>query len=168
MGSEAALWKKFRKVLQKHDVPYQRFEDSITGGIPDVAIALDNRTFWIEMKHIHKFPTRFNTVVLDDRKLRPNQIDFLVKWGYSSGSGAFILTQVGGVYYLHHWKDSVLLNQMNTEDFKNRACLVSTEMNASVLNGMITIANNRRDNETRTTKNFARKKDRSDCGCRLR
>lgn len=102
MGSETALWKCFKKNMQPYGT-YDRHEDKLNLGVPDVSYVMFNGicSGWIELKHAHKYPVRSTT----DFKLShytQDQRNWLRRRG-TAGDDCWLLLQVNRDYWLFDW-----------------------------------------------------------------
>ena len=101
MGRESNLWKSNLKPhLDRTDdkIFYQRIEDALSCGIPDVYLSVHGKGGWYELKYLKAFPSRLMTNVRLD--YRANQYT----WGslYKRSGGIYgLITQVGRDYFLH-------------------------------------------------------------------
>lgn len=120
MGSENALNKKLNEACHKYQHIYQRFEDKLTGGIPDRLIEVNGQCVWVEGKQVDDFPKRENTVVLQEKDFRKDQQMFLLGWGAKTNR-AFLLTQVKRTYYLHGWMEVARMHFMGKKEFVESA-----------------------------------------------
>jgi len=101
MSSEDGLWENLREKLRCKGTHAIRVENSVGPGTPDVNICLDGREVWVELKHVHEWPARQDTLV--DIGLRPDQVTWLGRRGRAGGN-VWILVQVGTDYLLFWWK----------------------------------------------------------------
>lgn len=71
--SESSAWTTVRGHLVSLPgrVHIQRFEDKLSGGIPDTNVCWDGVEFWLEAKYVKDLPKRATTKVKVD--LRPDQ-----------------------------------------------------------------------------------------------
>lgn len=71
--SEANAWSTVRShLINLRPLPHiQRFEDRLTGGIPDTNVCFDGLDFWLEGKFLKSLPKRDTTLVRVD--LRADQ-----------------------------------------------------------------------------------------------
>jgi len=60
--TESKFWYRFRKVLKSNGIRFQRFEDSLSEGIPDLCLFINGKTVWVELK-CKKLPKRPTTIV---------------------------------------------------------------------------------------------------------
>jgi len=60
--NESKFWHRLRKVLKSNHIRFQRFEDSLSEGIPDLCLFINGKTVWIELK-CKKLPKRPTTIV---------------------------------------------------------------------------------------------------------
>ena len=93
--SEDAMWGTMRDKLNKLGAHYQRFEDKLAEGIPDVNVKLPGVEVerWVELKHISGWPKRENTLVTPG-DLRPAQVVWLTV-GQRVGRDVRIVLRVG-------------------------------------------------------------------------
>lgn len=63
--SEASAWTTLRSHLKAMEgrVHIQRFEDKLTGGIPDTNVCWNGIEFWLEGKFVRNLPLRASTLV---------------------------------------------------------------------------------------------------------
>lgn len=99
--SEKALWTKFRQHLTAHKVPgrWQRVENGVAAGMPDVNYCVEGREGWIELKH-GAIPAREDTVVFkSQRGLDQEQVN----WHFDqhrNGGVSWVLIQLNRRFFL--------------------------------------------------------------------
>jgi len=86
--SERAFWKKIKAELNSRKIGYQRFEDMLSEGIPDLCVFVGGSTVWIELKY-KKLPKRPTTKIKVG--LRPAQRVWLTK-ASRRGIESYVLT----------------------------------------------------------------------------
>lgn len=94
--SEASFWRSCKKELDRRKnagdkIHYQRFEDSMTGGIPDLNICFGGVETWVELKAV-EWPKRPTTPVR--LGLRTDQSLWL-NGRQRNGGRALVLAKVG-------------------------------------------------------------------------
>lgn len=99
MGSENNTWINIRKglITIKPRPHFQRFEDKLTGGIPDVMYCYLGLNGWIELKQADEFPKRANTPVR--LKFRNDQYNW-IHLHQKAGGRACLLAQIGREYFM--------------------------------------------------------------------
>ncbi len=103
MGSEKQTWRNVKRFLDEtpRTLHYQRIEDKLQTGIPDLNLAYHGHECWIEFKHLDAFPKRISTSV--HIGLTKEQVVWL-KLRVLAGGLVYVLVQVGRKYYLFHIK----------------------------------------------------------------
>ena len=89
--SEKALWEWLREKLKNQGV-MQRVENRVGPGTPDVAYCFLGVSGWIELKEIHDWPKRKNTLVRVDH-FTEEQRSWLRSW-HNAGGRSFLLLRV--------------------------------------------------------------------------
>jgi len=101
MSTESYLWGKL-KVMPDSD--FQRHEDSIGLGVPDVSYGLDNVCGWIELK---AFPKRMARGVYKFHNFKKWQKKWLMRRG-EQGGHTFLMLIIGKgrtvEYFLFPWQ----------------------------------------------------------------
>lgn len=100
MGRESNTWSSNLKphLDRAEGVFYQRIEDALAVGIPDVFLGVHGAGAWYELKYLRAFPKRDRTPVRLD--YRNNQFTWAMEWIRTGGQYGLI-TQVGREYFLH-------------------------------------------------------------------
>lgn len=102
--TESDFWTDHVSVL-KNFGKLKRLEDLLDKGTPDVVYCLRwlhelPRSGWIELKKLPRWPGERTDVRLPHYSVA--QAEFLESWG-KSGSGAFLLAQIGSEFLLFPW-----------------------------------------------------------------
>lgn len=122
MGSEAQTWRNLKKHFDTiKKMKYQRFEDALSCGIPDLMFCHKGRTVFVELKHLDAFPKRASTPVRLD--YRRNQW-LWAKDYHEAGGAVLLLAQVGRAYYAFddlHVMFNVCEEIYTTDEFKEAA-----------------------------------------------
>lgn len=128
--SEAALWNTFRERLNElgNACHYQRFEDSISEGIPDVNVCVGGNELWYEMKFLPEWPKRESTGV--KIKFQPGQVPWLTL-GERAGRECYVLLRVGKTEYLLFNTGFRMLGRgiMTRKELYELACWHDTKFN---------------------------------------
>jgi len=108
MGSEKQTWRNLKAALDSIQEPihYQRIEDAVTAGVPDLYLCLNGVSYWFELKQLDAFPARASTPV--QLHYRWNQ----VLWGrheLRAGGRYGLITQIGREYFLHTGPNTIQL-----------------------------------------------------------
>lgn len=119
MGSEKQTWRNLKKGLDYiKGIQYQRFEDALSCGIPDLMVCAYGRTTFVELKQRDGFPKRGSTPIRLD--YRRNQFT----WGrnHAEAGGRYLLiAQVGHRYYVFQNVVDLLLiceERYNAKEFR--------------------------------------------------
>lgn len=102
--SEQRLWHRIRSMLKSMGADYQRHEDVLSPGIPDISYALHGVDGWIELKYRPAWPKRAKLKLLD-----PAQSIWHVKRGLKGSGSVFTLAQIGREHYLIWWDCAVYI-----------------------------------------------------------
>lgn len=107
-GSEASsTWSGLKKGLDELKWDYQRFEDKLTKGIPDVNFHTPQQgDVWVEMKFMDKVPA--NPKAITQIGLRREQYIWLYN-GHRAGRRCHVLAKVGRSWFLWSEPGSWLL-----------------------------------------------------------
>lgn len=118
MGSERQTWRNLKKRLDETPgIHYQRFEDALSNGIPDLMVCHAGKTTFIELKHADTFPARAETPVRLD--YRADQFAW-AKRHAAAGGRVILLAQVSSHYYIFdeiYSMCNVHRARLNREDF---------------------------------------------------
>ena len=102
MGSETSLWNTFKRNMKPYGV-YDRHEDKLNLGVPDVSYVMRNRiSGWIELKYVVEYPKRENTL-FRIKHFTQEQKAWLRRRG-TAGDNCWLLLQVGRHYWLFDWQ----------------------------------------------------------------
>jgi hypothetical protein len=119
------VWAPLKRVLDAHRWHYQRFEDKITPGIPDVNVYVPGvGELWVEMKYVKAYPKQMTSRV--HVGLRAEQLIWL-EAAARAGRRACVLARVDSRWVLwenpkswaalhssHPW---LLLKSVSTQEF---------------------------------------------------
>jgi hypothetical protein len=94
---ESSSWSTLRGHLKARGAHLQRFEDKLTGGIPDTNVCLRGSEFWLEGKALREWPKRETTLVKVG--LRPDQALWLDN-RVRAGGHAFVWIKTPTVWIL--------------------------------------------------------------------
>ena len=97
MGSEKQTWRNLKVALDKmQGLHYQRFEDALAVGVPDLMIC-KNKTIFVELKQRDRFPVRSTTHV----RLGFKSAQYLWLCAHQKAGGlSMLLAQVGREYFM--------------------------------------------------------------------
>ena len=97
MGSETSTWSNIKKRLDRiKGCHYQRYEDSLSNGIPDVMICYLGFVLFVELKQLDAFPAKAKTPVR--LKFRRDQYNWLYFHKKAGGLG-YLVFQIGREYF---------------------------------------------------------------------
>lgn len=82
-------------MLKSMGADYQRHEDILSPGIPDISYALDGVDGWIELKYRAAWPKRAKLKLLD-----PAQAIWHMQRGQAGNGNVYTLAQIGREHYL--------------------------------------------------------------------
>jgi len=126
MGSETNTWSNIKKHLDGVlSIFYQRIEDALSVGIPDLYLAVNGRGGWYELKQLDAFPARMTTPVRLD--YRPNQATWAERYARTGGVVGLV-TQVGRDYFLHddiYVMRQISNNELNKDEFAEAAKIIT-------------------------------------------
>lgn len=95
-SAEQSLWDWLYKAFRKlHDIDWQRVENAVGSGTPDVEVCFRSVSFWIELKIAEPYKTKDAFKV----KFRPLQVPWLTR-RTNRGGRAFVLIREGRDTYL--------------------------------------------------------------------
>jgi hypothetical protein len=107
--SESNMWRFLAQKFKRYGHgDWQRIEDSISMGIPDVNFCIDGVEGWIELKEIPAWPKRKDTIVTFRSPWTKEQRFWARKRGQHNGN-IWLLVRVFDTkeYLLFWWKDAV-------------------------------------------------------------
>ena len=124
---EQRLWDRMRKRLSGSGIWFQRIENGVGAGRPDLD-ALCKGTFTpVELKQVDGWPTRETTPVVGAaRGLNRDQLNWWLEWNKREGPPGIIIVGVGSKEVFGFdgsWSEYI--NQLNTEEFKAKARLLN-------------------------------------------
>jgi len=124
INSEKTFWKSIKISLKRENIIFQRFEDMLSEGIPDLCVFVNGETVWIELKY-KKLPVRKSTKIKVG--LRPAQRVWLHK-ANNSNIKSYIMTMLdNGVVMLHSsCYASILYDGLDMEKLNEVACVASS------------------------------------------
>jgi hypothetical protein len=120
--SESLLWLRLRKKIGPFG-HFNRIENSVVAGTPDVSFCINGIERFIELKYKNKFPANVKTPVFKRGGLRKAQII----WHYrrtKAGGKSFILSQIGSLYLLHEGQYALSYNVMTKQKLISTAKLL--------------------------------------------
>lgn len=99
MGSEKQTWRNLRKAFEARPeiIHVQRFEDSLSRGIPDLMACVNGVTTFIELKQLDAFPARPLTPIRFG--LSAAQRIWILEH-QRAGGNAVLVTQIGREYFI--------------------------------------------------------------------
>lgn len=92
---------------------WQRHEDLLSEGVPDVSYTIKGASGWVELKYLPKTPPEQHTATI--RHFTKEQRNWLVDCGRNGGR-AWLLLQLGKSYYLYNWRQVHLFNVAAWQD----------------------------------------------------
>jgi len=97
-----------------------RVENPVSPGTPDVYFTLtcNGRMGWIELKHLHEWPKRPDTIVKIDH-YTPQQKSFIRRHG-ERGALVCLLIQIKKDYFLFGWKNALNVGEIPKEEYFNQ------------------------------------------------
>jgi hypothetical protein len=134
--SEQSARHTFKKHVDRLGAHWQRFEDSLSVGIPDINICYKGKEVWIEAKQFDesKLPKRERTPVRIG--LSAEQCLWLTQRRMAGGHVA-VLLKLGRTWYLFRRNFEALRDGMILEDLKIHAAWSSEVMDAEAVLGII-------------------------------
>jgi len=122
--SEKQTWQNLKWAIDKvKGIHYQRIEDALTAGIPDLMLCYQGKVIFVELKQRDAFPKRPATPVRIGFK--PAQYLWITKH-QKAGGKAVMLSQVGRDYYLHeHCLQHIRDETLSAKEFRNSAVMHS-------------------------------------------
>jgi len=111
--SEKNLWNKLRATIQRMEVGgrWERVENGVGSGMPDVSYCVKGREGWIELKH-GRMPSKDSTEVFkSQRGLDITQIN----WHYNqhqAGGQSFILIELDSTYFWFKGAEAERINKL--------------------------------------------------------
>lgn len=119
MGSETALWKRFKTIFGPTG-HWVRVENSVGAGVPDVNGRVNGTgpDIWLELKYCKAWPKRPTTRVRL-RHFTKDQRRWLVKRGAAGGSCG-ILWQINRDYLLFGWWEAPYLGELTKGELFGR------------------------------------------------
>lgn len=112
MHPEKAMWYQLREDL----IGYwdaTRHEDRLNEGVPDVSFGSKDKQGWIELKALHDWPKKENTIVKIDH-YTPQQKIWLLKRGRVGGC-CWLLLKVKYDWLLFDYKNAQLVGKSNKQ-----------------------------------------------------
>jgi penicillin-binding protein-related factor A (putative recombinase) len=111
MGSEKQTWRNVKRFLDEtpRTLHYQRIEDKLQTGIPDLNLAYHGHECWIEMKYLESFPKRRSTPI---RIGLTKEQALWLKRRAAVGGSVFVLVQIAREYYMFWIRDALLVDQL--------------------------------------------------------
>jgi hypothetical protein len=115
--SEKLLWHKLRAKIRLLDLPgrWERVENGVSVGMPDVNYCVNGFEGWIELKH-GKMPAKKDTVIFkSQRGLEQEQVN----WHYiqvKNGGISWIFMELSGDFYGIPGSLAGEINQYTVED----------------------------------------------------
>lgn len=109
--SEGSFSRRLRNKLAPKLVVWERIENSVGEGTPDVYGESERGAFWCELKHLHDYPARPTTAIRFKRYTK-EQADKIEMLGESGKVGSWILIQVAGDHWLFHWSKAHELQKL--------------------------------------------------------
>lgn len=91
---EQRLWDRFRASLAAYGFAYERIENIVGDGIPDVVVCRAGVVSFVEMKAVAAWPARAATPVLGRKGLNVAQHNWAFRW-WDAGARVFTLVGVG-------------------------------------------------------------------------
>lgn len=84
------------KIANKSRLLLHRVENIVRNSMPDIiGINSQGTSFWLELKHVDKWPKFGSTPVIHRHKFQPGQLAFLSEWVNGWHGKAFLLVRVG-------------------------------------------------------------------------
>ena len=119
--SEKALWKWFKEHVAVHGY-WERVENLVGTGTPDVHYCIDGYAGWIELKEIEDWPVRAKTIVRIDH-FTLEQRYWLREYYDRGGGNAWLLVRVRAAreYFLFRPDSADAIGTMNQEEFRRAA-----------------------------------------------
>lgn len=114
--NEQKLWDRMRHGL-KNKVYFERVENVMVPGRPDVDTMWNGITIPIELKAVEDYPHRPSTAVLGRKGLNQNQLNWWLNWKRLHGSG-FIVVGVARDIFTVPAEHSDQINSFTREDFR--------------------------------------------------
>lgn len=115
--SEKLLWHKLRAKIRALDLPgrWERVENGVSVGMPDVNYCVNGFEGWIELKH-GKMPAKKDTIIFkSQRGLEQEQVN----WHYiqvKNGGISWIFMELSGDFYGIPGSLAGEINQYTVED----------------------------------------------------
>lgn len=123
--SEKNLWTKLRTTIQKMGIGgrWERVENGVGSGMPDVSYCVEGREGWIELKH-GAMPSKDSTRVFkSQRGLDITQINWHLNQ-HQAGGSSFILIELGSAYFWFKGSEAEKVNFLTKGEMaKNRTTL---------------------------------------------
>ena len=100
--SEHALSRRLVKKLAPKMYRWDRIENSVATGTPDVFYVGMRRPGWVELKHCHDYPKQ-PTTPIRFKRFTPDQVKTIEAYGGTHMLGSWVLAQVAGDHWLFSW-----------------------------------------------------------------
>lgn len=119
--SETSLSKRLTLKMRARGLTWDRIENSVETGTPDVFGIGRRWAFWCELKHLHDYPAR-PTTPIRWKRFTTEQARTIRDYGASGKVGSWILVQVAS----DHW----LFDYTKAEELQREQPLIWWEANA--------------------------------------
>lgn len=119
MASERALWQRLRQGVARFG-DFQRIENAIGAGWPDVNFCVNGVEGHIELKHCPVVPPR-SAPFTRYRGLEEEQVDWIER-RVRNGGRVFIMAQIADALYLIRGNCASSFNQLRLDEIEACAC----------------------------------------------
>jgi hypothetical protein len=107
MKSEQAFWTRLRSMLREQKCYALRLEDAAMRGLPDLYVAREGRSAWVELKHVPKLPVRRDTPIRTT--LTSEQTAMLREIRVMGGVPTWLCVAIPDRIYLFEWKEAEIV-----------------------------------------------------------